>query len=373
MRSINKKKLSIFLPGLYGGGAERILLNLAEGFTARGVLVDIVLAQKEGEFTRQIPHKVRLVSLRETQRSSLRTITALPSLVRYLKHEKPDILLSALHGNLIAVWAKLLAHTNTRVVLTEHNTFSLENKAMYPRMQRLNAILVRWFYPMSNDIIAVSNGVADDLARSVGINRNKIKVIYNPIINDTLCVKANRVPDHPWFQNSQIPIVISVGRLTEQKDYSMLLDAFYMVIKQANARLVILGEGEDRNHLERKVENLGLQEVVLLPGFVDNPYAYLAHSSVFVLSSRWEGLPTVLVEAMACGLPVISTDCPSGPREILQSGKYGRLIPVGDPAALSAAMLDGIKGNISNPPPESWAGFTVKHTVDQYFSLLFEQ
>ncbi len=371
MRSMYKKKLSIFLPGLYGGGAERILLNLAEGFTARGVLVDIVLAQKEGEFTRQIPHKVRLVSLRETQRSSLRTITALPALVRYLKHEKPDILLSALHGNLIAVWAKLLANTNTRVVLTEHNTFSLENKAMYPRMQRLNALLVRWFYPLSSELIAVSKGVAEDLSDSVGIDRNRIKVIYNPIINDTLFVKARRVPDHPWFQNSQYPIVISVGRLTEQKDYPMLLDAFHIVSKQAAARLIILGEGEDRNSLERKVKTLGLQDVVLLPGFVDNPYAYLAHSSVFVLSSKWEGLPTVLVEAMACGLPVISMDCPSGPREILQNGRYGRLIPVGDLAALSSAILDGVNGKISSPPQESWANFTVKHTVEQYLSLLF--
>lgn len=371
MNPMYKKKLSIFLPGLYGGGAERILLNLAEGFTARGVLVDIVLAQKEGEFTRQIPHKARMVPLRENQRSSLRTITALPALVRYLKREKPDVLLSALHGNLIAVWANLLARTNTKVVLTEHNTYSLENKAMYPRMQLLNTLLVRWFYPLSSEIIAVSKGVADDLSSSVGIDRNRIKVIYNPIINDTLFVKANKVPDHPWYQNSQIPIVISIGRLTEQKDYPTLLDAFRIAAKQTDARLVILGEGEDRQNLERKIEALGLQDIVLLPGFVDNPYAYLAHSSVFVLSSKWEGLPTVLVEAMACGLPVISTDCPSGPREILQDGKYGRLIPVGDTVSLSSAILDGIRGKISRPSGESWTGFTVKHTVEQYLSLLF--
>jgi len=366
-----KKKMSIFLPGLYGGGAERILLNLAEGFTARGILVDIVLAQNEGEFTKQIPHKARLVALREKNRRSLRTITALPSLVRYLKYEKPEILLSALHGNLLAVWAKMIARTSTRVVLTEHNTFSQENRVMYPRLKRVNQLLVKWFYPLSDEIIAVSKGVADDLAGTVGINRNRIKVIYNPIINDTLFVKASRVPDHAWYSNSQIPIVISIGRLTEQKDFSTLLDAFRIAADQINARLVILGEGEERNLLTRKIEDLGLQEMVLMPGFVDNPYAFLAHSSVFVLSSKWEGLPTVLVEAMACGLPVVATDCPSGPREILQDGKFGRLIPVGDPVALSSAILDGVNGKIPRPPDESWNDFTVKHTADQYLSLLF--
>lgn len=371
MNPMNKKKVSIFLPGLYGGGAERILLNLAEGFTAHGVLVDIVLAQNEGAFTKQIPQKARMVPLREKNRNSLRTITALPSLVRYLKHEKPDVLLSALHGNLIAVWAKILARTATKVVLTEHNTFSQENKAMYPRMQRLNAILVRWFYPLSDEIIAVSMGVADDLARSVKINRNRIKVIYNPIINDTLFVKASKVPGHPWYSDSHKPIAISIGRLTEQKDYSTLLDAFRIASSETDARLVILGEGEDRNSLTKKIEALGLQDIVSMPGFVDNPYAYLAHSSIFILSSRWEGLPTVLVEAMACGLPVISTDCPSGPREILKNGKYGRLIPVGDIAALSSAILDGVKGMIPSPPRESWTEFTVKHTVEQYLSLMF--
>ncbi len=188
--------------------------------------------------------------------------------MRYLKREKPDVLLSALHGNLIAVWANLLARTNTKVVLTEHNTYSLENKAMYPRMQLLNTLLVRWFYPLSSEIIAVSKGVADDLSSSVGIDRNRIKVIYNPIINDTLFVKANKVPDHPWYQNSQIPIVISIGRLTEQKDYPTLLDAFRIAAKQTDARLVILGEGEDRQNLERKIEALGLQDIVLLPGLL---------------------------------------------------------------------------------------------------------
>ncbi len=371
MNNLNKKKLSIFLPGLYGGGAERILLNLAEGFLNRGVLVDIVLAQNEGAFAKQIPFKARLVPLRDSMRSSHRTITALPALVRYLKRERPDVMLTALHGNIIAVWAKLLSRTNTKLVLSEHNTFSMITKNMPAWWKWLNTLLVRLFYPKADEIVAVSQGVADDLAAAVKIDRRKIKVIYNPVINDTLFTKANRFPLHPWFEGNHLPIVIAIGRLTKQKDFPTLLEAFHSVVENVDARLIILGEGEDRVSLLQRVQDLNLKEKVSLPGFVDNPYAFLSHSTVFVLSSRWEGLPTVLVEAMACGIPVISTDCPSGPREILKDGKYGRLIPVGDPSALSSAIMDGLRGKIPHAPAEGWQEFTVKHTVDDYLSILF--
>lgn len=371
MNPLNKKKLSIFLPGLYGGGAERILLNLAEGFLSRGVQVDIVLAQNEGAFAKQIPFKARLVALRDSKRSSHRTITALPALVRYLRNERPDVLLTALHGNIIAVWAKMLSGTHTKLVLSEHNTFSMITKNMPAWSKWLNTFLVRLFYPKADEIVAVSQGVADDLAAAVKINRRKIKVIYNPVINDTLFIKANRLPLHPWFTNNHLPIVIAIGRLTKQKDFPTLIEAFHSVIDNIDARLIILGEGEDRESLIHRIHALNLQERVSLPGFVENPYAFLSHSTVFVLSSRWEGLPTVLVEAMACGIPVISTDCPSGPREILKDGKYGRLIPVGDLPALSSAILDGLSGKIPQSPAEGWQEFTVKHTVDDYMSILF--
>ncbi len=371
MNSLNKKKLSIFLPGLYGGGAERILLNLAEGFLNRGLLVDIVLAQNEGAFAKQIPYKARLVPLRGSMRSSHRTLTALPALVKYLKREHPDVLLTALHGNIIAVWAKLLAGIPMKLVLSEHNTFSMTTGNMPAWSKWMNTMLVKWFYPKADEIVAVSQGVADDLAHAVKLNRQKIKVIYNPVINDTLFIKANRHPLHPWFNGKHLPVVIAVGRLTRQKDFPTLLKAFRTVADNVDARLIILGEGEDRESLLKCIHELNLEENVSLPGFVDNPYAFLAHSSVFVLSSKWEGLPTVLVEAMACGLPVISTDCPSGPREILKDGKFGRLIPVGDTAALTSAILDGINGKIPFAPEEGWQEFTVKRTVDQYLSLLF--
>lgn len=371
MNHLAKRKLCIFLPGLYGGGAERILLNLAEGFTHRGILVDIVLAQNEGAFIKQIPPKARLVSLRSSKRNSHRTITALPALIRYIKKERPDVLLSALHGNIIAAWAKLLSPVHFRLILTEHNTYSMAIKQMPGLFKWLNTLLVRVFYPAANEIIAVSTGVADDLAKTVGLDRKKIKVIYNPVINDAIFVKAARKPLHPWFENSHLPIVIAIGRLTAQKDFPALLESFQIVKQYIKARLIILGEGEERGNLMRQANELGLSEDVSLPGFVDNPYSFLLHSSVFVLSSRWEGLPTVLVEAMACGIPVISTDCPSGPREILKDGKYGRLIPVGDKDAMAYAILEGLSGKISPAPADGWQDFTVKHTVDQYLSILF--
>jgi glycosyltransferase involved in cell wall biosynthesis len=366
-----EKRLSIFLPGLYGGGAERILLNLAEGFVLRGYSVDLVLAQTEGAFTNQIPDKVRLVSLHRSNRNSMRTLSSLPALVRYIKKEQPDVLLSALHGNVIACWAKIISGFKHKLVLTEHNTFSIQNKEMFRIFGWLHALLVRVFYPFADEIVAVSEGVADDLAKSIQMDRQRIKVIYNPIISDMIFEKANQEPAHPFYQIPHPPIFIAIGRLSPQKDFSTLLDAFKLVRNKIDSRLVILGEGSERENLNQKIQDLQLQDDVSLPGFVDNPYTLLAHSSVFVLSSRWEGLPTVLVEAMACGLPVVSTDCPSGPREILKNGKYGLLTPVGDALSLSSGMLQGLNGSIPLAPKEAWSAFTVDHTLDEYHKVLF--
>jgi glycosyltransferase involved in cell wall biosynthesis len=231
--------------------------------------------------------------------------------------------------------------------------------------------LIRKSYPSADGIIAVSSGVADDLAEATGIPRESIDVIYNPVVTPEVATASREAVDHPWLAPGEPPVVMGIGRLTPKKDFTTLLQAFAEVRREVPARLMILGEGPERAVLEGLVRTLDLAANVALPGFVGNPYAYLARASLFVLSSRWEGLPTVLIEAMFCGAPVVSTDCPSGPREILNGGRYGRLVPVGDLAALAQAITAGITGNIQPAPPESWRAFELGVVADRYLEMAF--
>ncbi len=360
----SKPKLALFLPGLYGGGAERVMLNLAKGIAGRGYPVDLVLGRAEGSFLVDVPASVRLVDL-----NVARILLGTPALMKYLRRERPAALLSVLHGNMMALWAKPLAGYPVRIVLAEHNTLSLVAGGNSLRW-RFYPLLARAFYPWADAIVAVSRGVADDLAQTIKIRRDRIQVIYNPIVTPEMFEKSAAALDHAWFKNGEPPVVLAVGRLTGQKGFDVLLQAFARVRKNHSARLLILGEGEERPGLERLVKDLGLEEAVSLPGFVSNPYAYMAQAAVFVLSSRWEGLPTVMVEALSLGTPIVATDCPSGPREILSDGKYGRLVPVEDPFALAAAIEATLTSSKPCPPEECWTSFTLNDVVDQYIQVL---
>ncbi|MGB9554008.1 MAG: glycosyltransferase, partial [bacterium] len=306
-------KLALFLPSLHGGGAERVKVNLAQGFAERGLKVDLVLAKAEGPYLSRVSSKVRVVDLR-----AKRVLYSLPALVQYLRRERPAALLSALnHANVVAIWAKKLACVKTRLVATEHTVLSQSTENTSSLRGRLMPLLIRLFYPWADAVVAVSRGVAEDLSSMTGLPLNKIKVIYNPVITPELFAKAEEPVDHPWFRPGEPPVILGVGRLTAAKDFPTLIRAFALVHKERPARLMILGEGEDRPELEALVRELGLEQDVALPGFVENSYKYMKRAAVFVLSSRWEGLPTVLIEALALGTPVVSTDCPSGPKEIL--------------------------------------------------------
>jgi glycosyltransferase involved in cell wall biosynthesis len=397
--SKTQKHLAIFLAGLYDGGAERITLNLAEGLTGRGYVVDLVLAEAVGPYLTEIPESVRLVVLNTRRRRSARTLASLPALVRYLKRERPLALLSALnYANIVALWAWHLAAlssrlpclsnipclsgrhasqgngigTPRRIVIAEHNTFSIWNQQLPAAYRWLFPQLIRSFYPLADDIVAVSKGTADDLAQVTGLSRERIRVIYNPVVTPELCRKAHEPLEHPWFVAGHPDVVLATGRLTAQKDFTTLIRAFCKVREVYPVRLLILGEGEDRPALEALIGQLGLEQEVSLPGFVANPYAFMAHASLFALSSRWEGLPTVLIEALYCGLRVVATDCPSGPREILQGGRYGQLVPVGDVDALAQAIERALAGQIPVPGCESWTPFELERVVDQYVDVLLE-
>lgn len=338
----SKHKVALFLPSLGGGGAERVFLHLAQGFVELGCEVDLVLAKAAGPYLPQVPHCVRVVDL-----GASRVLNSMPGLARYLRRRCPLALLSALdHANAVAVCAQQLTRVSTRVIATVHLPPTQVVKNANTLRAKLLPVWARIFYRWAHAVVAVSQGVAKELIDCVGAPERKVKVIYNPVITPNLFQKADEQVSHPWFREGEPPVVIGVGRLTRQKDFPTLVHAFGLVRRQHAARLIILGEGEDREFLEDLARRLGLADDVALPGFVQNPYSYMRRAAVFVLSSQWEGLPTVLVEALAVGVPVVSTDCPSGPQEILEGGRLGKLVPIRDPEKMALAIAEVLK----NPP-----------------------
>lgn len=361
------RRIAIFMPDLFGAGGQRSMLNLAQGLAESGCAVDLVLARATGSFLTEVPKTVRVEDLKAS-----RVLTCLPALVRYLRREQPEAMLSVFgYVNIIAIWARRLAGVRTRLFVNEQNTVSLEARNASRWRGRLTPRLIRRFYPGANGIVVVSQGVRDDLAQLTKIPRERITVIYNPsVVRAEVLEKARAPLEHPWFEPGQPPVLLAVGRLEPQKDYPTLLQAFAQVRRRRPARLLILGEGKERPMLEALRKELGLEQDASLPGFVMNPFAYMARASVFVLSSRWEGLPTVLIEALCCGTRVVSTDCPSGPREILRDGEYGPLVPVGDAGALAKAIETTLAGQTPGPPPESWRPYDLETVVSQYRNLL---
>jgi glycosyltransferase involved in cell wall biosynthesis len=213
---------------------------------------------------------------------------------------------------------------------------------------RILPYLIKLSYPFADDIIAISKGVSEDLAEFCSVEENRIKVIYNPAITPAIADESEESISHQWFTAYTYPVILGVGRLMDQKDFSTLIKAFRQLLQKREARLVILGEGEKREELEELTQNLGIEEKVDIAGFKQNPFPYMKNADVFVLSSVWEGFGNVLVEAMACGTPVVSMDCPSGPAEILENGKYGPLVPPGDSEALVYAILDTLDSPIDS-------------------------
>ncbi|MBA3890760.1 MAG: glycosyltransferase, partial [Gemmatimonadaceae bacterium] len=302
------------------------MVRLAAAFASQGDRVDLILVRAFGPYLEEVAEEVRIVEL-----GSRGVLHAMPKLVRYLRSERPHIVMSTLpHANIALVTARALARTGTPVVVREASTRSFVRHTGFAVKRRVTAGLVASSYRHADATVAVSAGVADDLLEAFGVNPSQLHVIHNPVIDSDLEARA-RVPlDDPWFASDMPPVIMSVGRLSEEKDFPTLLRALARVRERRTARLLLLGEGSDRPRLERLVQELGIAEAVRLPGFVANPYPYMARASVYVLSSQREGLPSALIQAMACGCPVVSTDCPSGPAEILLDGELGELIPVGD-------------------------------------------
>ncbi len=363
-----QKRLAIFLPSFAGGGAEKSMLTLAQGLAGRGHAVDLVVARAEGPYKGAVDQRVRVVDLKVS-----RVLLSVPRLVRYLRAARPSALLSTLdYANVVALWAHRLARVPTRVIVLEQNTISISSQQSPQWRQRIMPRLLRRFYPWADHIVGNSRGVVDDLMHIMGLPRARIHLIHNPVVTAALREMSKVGPPHPWLAAGQPPFVLAVGRLTPQKDFATLIRAFADVRRSRPVRLMILGEGAHRLELETLVNRLNLESDISLPGFVENPYAYMAHAAAFVLSSRWEGLPTVLIEALSCGTRVIATDCPSGPREILADGEYGPLVPVQNVPALAATITAALNGKTPPPPADSWQPYELDRVVDQYTRILFD-
>jgi glycosyltransferase involved in cell wall biosynthesis len=360
-------RVAIFLQDLAGGGAEGSMVRLANGLAASGCEVELALVRAEGSFLAAVSPAVRVVGSPKR-----RTLWSALWLAAYLRRTRPAALLSALpHANLVAILAARLAGHRTRIVITERTEVSKAVKDREFPLVRLAYRLIPWIYPLADEIVAVSAGVADDLRRSPRLAR-RVSVVHNPIIGPDLPHLAAVACDHPWLAPGQPPVLIGVGRLSPEKDFATLIRAVHLVRRRQQVRLIIVGEGNRRPELEQLRSELALDGVVDLVGWVRNPFALMSRAALLVQSSIYEGLPTVLVEAMACGTPVVATHCSSGSAEILENGRLGRLVPVADPAALAAAISAALA---ESPPADALrrraADFTVERAVDGYRRILF--
>jgi glycosyltransferase involved in cell wall biosynthesis len=363
---VRQAPVALFLPTLQGGGAERVAINLAQGFIDLGIATDLVTVSGRGEFAGQVPSGVRLIDF-----DASRVILGVPALAAYLRRERPSAVIAFMdHACIAALMARRVSGVSTRIICTVHNTLTLATSNSANFRNRLLPMLLRAFYPSADGVVAVSHGVARDLSAATGLPLSRIKVIYNPVITDDLTAAGAGAPGHPWLSDGGPPVVLGVGRLTQQKNFSSLIRAFAAVRRKRPARLLILGEGEERPALEELVRKLELGSDVALPGFLAGAQACMAQAAVFVLSSAWEGLPTVLIEALAAGATVVSTDCPSGPREILRGGELGQLVPPGDVDALADGIMAALSGSGRRVPLSDLEEYTQQFAAKAYLRLV---
>lgn len=365
----NRPDITFFLPTSGGGGAEGVITTVAGELSARGYTIDLLLGESSGEETDESLNGVNVFGFDEP-----RLFNSIQPLCTYLRNNKPKVIVSTIYAsNIIVALSHFLTRSDSRLVLRIANTPSVYHSSSSPK-DITSRHLLPLSYQRADEIIAISRGVKQDLVKSFSVPESKISVVYNPIDLKRVDQLSTVDPDHPWFTvgDGEFETIVGMGRLTPQKDFETLLRAFERVHdRRSNTRLVVFGEGERRPALTSLANHLGIEEAVSLPGYVKNPYRYLSNADLFVLSSAWEGFGNVLLEALACECPIVSTDCPNGPREILADGKYGRLVPVGGVDAMKTAIIESLKE--PNSPGElrdRASEFDVEDIVDQYETVL---
>jgi len=363
---MSKIKVLFVLPSLRGGGAERVILTLLKGLDVSKFQSELVLLEKTGNYVEDLLKNLKVYALNKKKARF-----AIFSLARFLTYQRPKILFTTLPQiNALGYLSLKISHSKP---------FWIIRRANYEPPQIL-PFLTKFFlkksYQKADKIVCVSKGLAKDLAKYWHISEKKINVIPNPIDIDNIQNLAKSRINHPWFY-SQTPIIVAVGRLTGQKGFSFLIKAFSQVLSQFKAKLVILGQGPEKETLEQLTREFRVEREVEFLGFQNNPYPYIARAQVFVLSSLWEGFPNVLVEAMACGVPVVATDCPFGPREILEDGKYGLLVPPANEEALAKAILKILESpqlakDFSEKAKERVKNFAKEKVIKEYENLFLE-
>ncbi|HYG90085.1 MAG TPA: glycosyltransferase [Azospirillum sp.] len=359
--------IAIYLPALGRGGAERVVVNLATAFAALGYPVTIFIHScRKGHY--DIADGVEVVDL-----GVKRTLGAIPRLAAELKARRPAALLSALTAaNTAAYIARALSGVPMRLIVSEHAPLLLRCRFGPDPIKRLLLFgLNAFLYRAADAVVAVSTGIREELMTWLHLPPRQVHVIHNPVVPANLQQAMAERPDHPWFGAGGDPVILGIGRLVPEKNFPMLIDAVHRLRARRPVRLLIFGEGPERAALEKHIAELGAEEYLQLGGIIENPYPYYRHAALFVLSSNYEGFGNVLVESMACGTPVVSTRCPSGPLEILQDGKYGVLTPVGD--------VDAMVGAIDHALDIDWdrdrlrdraADFAVETIAKQYLNIL---
>lgn len=336
---MKKHQIAFYLPALNGGGAERVVLTMAGVMKERGHDVQLVLDRGGGEL-----HGEATRQFKSTVLHAPKTMLAAPKLSRWISASRIDVLVASLtHNNSVAVAARAMSSHHCALVAWEHNLFS-SMPQMNDWRQDLGRICARFALPHADLVLAVSKAVSTELLASIPLKEERVCIVYNPIPMPNANELTETAP-HPWLEDGQPPVIISAGRLTAQKDYKTLLRAFARI--PAPARLIIIGEGECRMQLEAIVDQLGIRDRVLMPGFMANPRAWISRARVFALSSLQEGFGNVIVEALGCGVPVVSTRSGGPPVEILDDGKFGALVNSSDDAALAQAIM-----NTMHAPPD---------------------
>ena len=354
------------------GGVQNRLAHMIPHWVGRGLRVEVVTF-RGGELF----HRERIGDLVSFHALPARRKTgAVVGLAAYLRRRRPRVVLSCARiPNLINIAAGLLAGGGRRAVVCVTNPpgRSGRESSRWLRRRRRKLRWMRWLYPHARGIIAISEGVKTDLVRLVGLPADRVRVVYNGVLNPLVEKGAAAPPPHPWLEDGAVPVVLSAGRLARQKDYPTLMRAFARLGSGRPARLLVIGEGPERGALERLAEELGITASVRLAGHVENPYAYMAHADLFVMASRWEGFGNVIAEALCLGTPVVATTCPGGPSEILAEGRYGRLVAPGDAAALAAAMAEALDEGRAGAPAglaDHCARFRAGHAALEYLRVM---
>jgi glycosyltransferase involved in cell wall biosynthesis len=360
----NSSSLVFFVPSL-DGGVGRVTMLLALGMQASGKKVEVWSVAPKSGYAYELERTLLIRYIGDGTVSS----SFLP-LIRKLRKHTPTTLISAsFHANCIALLASIFAHTQTQFAIADHPSVDAALQEFSFLKRILWRILIFILYPIADKHIAVSKGVAKAMSKYGRVDLSKITVIPNPVITDEIFIQASIPTHHPFFDANE-PTLLYVGRLSYEKDISNLIYAFKYVQDKVSSRLIIVGDGPDRRSLEEIVHQENIEDRVSFLGHQINPYPYFSQSDLFVLSSTREGLPTVLIEALAFGLKVVSTDCPSGPREILNDGAYGQLVRLGDSTALADSIISLLKSSAPKIPKSALEKYTVKSAVYKYMKTL---